>query len=298
MVAAERDGGAKEKMTKGQKNAVKEWLYITAGILIMTAGIYFFKFPNHFSTGGVTGIAIVLGHYIPSVTPATLVTIINILLLALGFAVLGKSFGIRTVYASLLMSGTLQLLEAVFPMDAPMTSQPLVELLFAVGLPAVGSAILFNLDASSGGTDILAMILKKHTALNIGVALLCSDIIITISACFAFGMETGLFSILGLIVKSLFMDLVTDNLMTKKCFQIITSDPDPIERFITATLHRGATRLQGEGVYTHEGKSVLLTVVSRHEAVLLRNFIRRQDPAAFMIITSSTEIIGKGFRGV
>ena len=285
-------------MTKGQKNAVKEWLYITAGILIMTAGIYFFKFPNHFSTGGVTGIAIVLGHYIPSVTPATLVTIINILLLALGFAVLGKSFGIRTVYASLLMSGTLQLLEAVFPMDAPMTSQPLVELLFAVGLPAVGSAILFNLDASSGGTDILAMILKKHTALNIGVALLCSDIIITISACFAFGMETGLFSILGLIVKSLFMDLVTDNLMTKKCFQIITSDPDPIERFITATLHRGATRLQGEGVYTHEGKSVLLTVVSRHEAVLLRNFIRRQDPAAFMIITSSTEIIGKGFRGV
>ena len=109
----------------------------------------------------------------------------------LGFAVLGKSFGIRTVYASLLMSGTLQLLEILCPMRAPMTTQPLVELLFAVGLPAVGSAILFNLDASSGGTDILAMILRKYTALNIGIALLCSDIIITVSACFAFGMETG-----------------------------------------------------------------------------------------------------------
>ncbi len=286
------------KMTKAQQKNIREWICITAGILIMSAGIYFFKFPNHFSTGGVTGIAIVLGHYIPSITPGTLVTIINVALLILGFAVLGRSFGIRTVYASLLMSGTLQLLEVICPLEAPMTSQPLVELMFAVGLPAVGSAILFNLDASSGGTDILAMILRKYTALNIGVALLCSDIIITVSACFAFGMETGLFSILGLIIKSLFMDLVLDNLKTKKCFQIITSDPEPIAEYITGTLHRGATRLQGEGAYTHEGKSVLLAVVSRHEAVQLRNYIRSIDPAAFMIITSSTEIIGKGFRGV
>ena len=107
-----------------------------------------------------------------------------------------------------------------------------------------------------------------------------------------------MFSILGLIIKSLFMDVVMDNLKTKKCFQIITSVPEPIEQFITKTIHRGATRLPGEGVYTHEGKMVLLTVVSRHEAVLLRNFIRQQDPGAFMIITSSTEIIGKGFRGI
>ena len=281
-----------------KQNPLREWLLITAGILILTVGVYFFKFPNHFSTGGVTGIAIVLGHYIPSITPGTLVTIINVLLLVVGFAVFGKSFGIRTVYASLLMSGTLQLLEAIIPLDQPMTSQPLVELMFAVGLPAVGSAILFNLDASSGGTDIIAMILRKYTSLNIGIALLCSDIIITVSACFAFGMETGLFSVLGLIIKSLFMDVVMDNLMIKKCFQIITSAPQPIEDFITGTLHRGATQLHGEGVYSHEGKTILLTVVSRHEAVLLRNFIRKNDPSAFLIITSSTEIIGKGFRGV
>ena len=112
-------------MTKEQRKTAREWLYITAGILIMSAGIYFFKFPNHFSTGGVTGIAIVLGHYIPSITPGTLVTIINVALLILGFAVIGKSFGIRTVYASLLMSGTLQLLEVICPLDAPLTSQPL-----------------------------------------------------------------------------------------------------------------------------------------------------------------------------
>ena len=283
---------------KKWQGTVKEWLMITAGILIMTAGIYFFKFPNHFSTGGVTGISIVLGHYIPSMTPATFVTVINVLLLIIGFLVFGKSFGIRTVYASLLMSGVLRLLEILCPMDAPMTSQPLVELLFAVGLPAVGSAILFNLDASSGGTDIIAMILRKYTSLNIGLALLCTDTVITVSACFAFGMETGLFSVLGLIIKALFVDVVMDNLRVKKCFQIITSDPEPIEDFITRNLHRGATQLHGEGVYTHEGKTVLMTVVSRHEAIQLRNFIRERDPGAFMIITSSTEIIGNGFRGV
>ena len=283
---------------KSKRNSVKEWLMITVGILVMSAGIYFFKFPNHFSTGGVTGISIVLGHYIPSMTPATFVTVINVSLLILGFLVFGRSFGIRTVYASLLMSGVLQLLEIVCPLDVPMASQPLLELMFAVGLPAVGSAILFNLDASSGGTDIVAMILRKYTSLNIGIALLCTDTVITLSACVAFGMETGLFSVLGLIVKALFVDLVMDNLQVKKCFQIITSDPDPIESYITKDLHRGATRLHGEGVYTHEGKTVLMTVVSRHEAVKLRNFIKSSDPGAFMIITSSTEIIGNGFRGV
>ena len=283
---------------KAHRGTIREWLCITAGIMIMTAGIYFFKFPNHFSTGGVTGIAIVLGHYIPSMTPGTFVTVINVLLLLLGFAVFGRSFGVRTVYTSLLMSGLLRLLEIVCPMEAPMTNQPLVELLFAVGLPAVGSAILFNMNASSGGTDIIAMILKKHTSLNIGLALLCSDTIITLSACVAFGMETGLFSVLGLIIKALFVDLVMDNLRVKKCFQIITSHPEPIEEYIMKELHRGATQLHGEGVFTHEGKTVLLTVVSRHEAVLLRDFIKENDPGAFMIITSSTEIIGNGFRGV
>ncbi len=285
-------------MSGKTRNSLKEWSLVTLGVVIMTVGIYFFKFPNHFSTGGVTGISIVLGHYIPSMTPATFVSVINIALLLAGFLVLGRSFGVRTAYASLLMSGLLKLLEAVLPMDKPMTGQPLMELMFAVGLPAVGSALLFNMDASSGGTDIVAMILRKYTSLNIGIALLCSDTIITLSACAAFGMETGLFSLLGLIIKSLFIDVVTDNLRIQKCFHIITSHPEPLEEYITGVLHRGATRLHGEGVYTHDGKTILLTAVSRHQAVQLRNFIHQEDPGAFLIITTSTEIIGKGFRGM
>ena len=285
-------------MRKDIGKNLKEWCLITLGVIIMTVGIYFFKFPNHFSTGGVTGIAVVLGHYVPELTPGTFVSIINILLLLIGFLVLGKSFGIRTAYASLLMSGLIQLLEILMPMDRPLTTQPLMELMFAVGLPAVGSALLFNLDASSGGTDIVAMILRKYTSLNIGIALLCSDTVITLAACAAFGMETGLFSVLGLIIKSLFIDVVADNLRIQKCFHIITSHPERLEKYITEDLHRGATRLHGEGVYTHDGKTILLTAVNRHQAVLLRNYIHQEDPAAFLIITTSTEIIGKGFRGV
>ena len=181
---------------------VKEYALLTLGTVIMTLGIYFFKFPNHFSTGGVSGMAVILSHYIPNFTNGDFVMMINVLLLIVGYIVLGKGFGGRTTYVSLLMSGLTWGLERIIPMNAPMTSQPLMELIFAVSLPAVGSAILFNLDASSGGTDIVAMILRKYTSLNIGRALMCSDLIITLMACVAFGMETGLFCILGLVIRA------------------------------------------------------------------------------------------------
>lgn len=277
---------------------VKEWAMLTLSTLLMALGIYFFKFTNNFSTGGVSGLAVILGHYFPAVTPGDFVMVINVLLLLLGFAVFGKGFGFKTAYISLLMSGTIWVLERVMPMSAPMTSQPFLELIFAVALPAVGSAIMFNYDASSGGTDIVAMVLRKFTSLNIGNALLCSDLIITLMACVAFGMETGLFSVLGLVIKSLLVDMVLENIKTHKYFHIITTHPTEIEDFITRTLHRGATEIHGEGAYTHEGRTVMMTVVNRREAILLRKYVKTVDPRAFVLIMNTSEIVGKGFRGV
>lgn len=276
---------------------VKEYALLTLGTVIMTLGIYFFKFPNHFSTGGVSGMAVILSHYIPNFTNGDFVMMINVLLLIVGYVVLGKGFGGRTTYVSLLMSGLTWGLERIIPMNAPMTSQPLMELIFAVSLPAVGSAILFNLDASSGGTDIVAMILRKYTSLNIGRALMCSDLIITLMACVAFGMETGLFCILGLVIKSLLVDMVLENINTHKYFHIITTKPREIEQYITNVLKRGATELHGEGAYTHEGRTVLMTVMKRHEAIMLRKYVKMVDPHAFVLIMNTGEIIGKGFRG-
>ena len=275
----------------------KEYVLLTLGTVIMAVGTYFFKFPNNFSTGGVTGLAVVLARYFPMISRADFMMIFNVALLGLGVAVFGKSFAGKTVYVSLLMSAVTWLMERMIPMAAPMTNQPLLELVFAVSLPAIGSAILFNLDASSGGTDIVAMVLRKYTSLDIGKALICSDLVITLAACVAFGMETGLFSILGLVMKSLLVDMVLENINTHKYFHIITTKPQAIEEFITSTLHRGATELHGEGAYTHEGRTVLLTVMNRHEAVLLRRYVRQVDPGAFVLIINTGEIVGKGFRG-
>ena len=110
-------------------------------------------------------------------------------------------------------------------------------------------------------------------------------------------METGLFCVLGLIIKSVMVDMVLENINTHKCFHIITTKPEKIVEYITVALKRGATELHGEGAYTHEGRTVLLTVVNRREAVLLRREVKRVDPGAFLLITNTGEIIGKGFRG-
>lgn len=278
-------------------NALRDYALLTLGALLIAFGVYFFKFPNHFSTGGVSGISIILNRYFPAVSSGTFMFIINQLLLGVGFLVFGRGFGLRTAYCSLVMSGVAWALEAIVPMNAPMTHQPLLELIFAVTLPAIGSAILFNLEASSGGTDVVAMILKRYTSFNIGISLLCADFLITVMACVAFGMETGLFSIFGLMIKSVVVDLVLENIKIHKCFQIITNKPEPIIRFIVEDLHRGATNLCGEGAYTHENKTVILTVVNRAQAVKLRNHAKTVDPACFILITNTGEIIGKGFRG-
>ena len=220
------------------------------------------------------------------------------MLLIIGAIFLGKGFGAKTAYSALVSSGLTLLLEKLFPMTAPMTSQPVLELMFAVGLPAVGSAILFNVDASSGGTDIIAMLVKKYSHMNIGLALAMADLLVAIGACFTFGMETGLFSLFGLFLKSYMVDAVMDNLRTYKVFQIITDNPDPICKVIMENLHHSATVMDGRGSFTHEDRKVIMTVINRSQAIRLQLFVRATDPHSFIAITSSSEIVGKGFRGM
>ena len=280
------------------RETLRDYLLLTIGTTLVAIGVYFFKFPNNFSTGGVSGISIILGRLFPSMTPGAFVFVINQALLLLGFVVFGCSFGVRTAYVSLLLSCITWGLEYVLPLSQPMTDETLLELVFSVAFPAIGSAILFNMQASSGGTDIVAMILKKYTSLNIGNALLCVDISITVLAGVVFGVETGLFCVLGLALKSVMVDMVLENIKVHKAFQIITSKPDEILDYITNDLKRGATRIEGEGAYTHENKAIILTVVNRAQAVKLRQHAKRVDTQSFILITNTTEIIGKGFRGV
>jgi len=279
------------------KTKAKEFLLITIGILLIAVGVYFFKFPNNFSIGGVSGLAILLSSIFgDSISSGTIILVINLLLLVVGYAFLGKSFGNRTAYGSMLLSLSLLLLEKIVPMDAPMTTEPVLELAFAVGLPAVGAAILFNIGASSGGTDIIAMLLKKYTNLEIGRSLLLTDLLLTLSAFLVFNIQTGLLSLLGLLLKSSFVDTIIENLNLNKYFTIICDNPKPISNYILNTLHRSATIFDAKGAYSDTDRKIILTVMNRSQAIHLRKFIKEAEPHAFILITNTSEIIGRGFR--
>lgn len=276
---------------------VKNFLLLNWSTLIVVVGVYFFKFPNNFSFGGVTGVAVVLGKLSGGVlTPSAVTFLLNMVLLGLGFLFLGKGFGVMTAYASVLLSVGLSVCEALFPLTAPLTDEPMLELAFAIFLPAYGAAILFNIGASSGGTDIIAMILKKYTSVDIGMALLYTDLLITLAACLVFDVKTGLFSLLGLMAKSFVIDSVIENINLRKYFNVVCSNPVPICDYIVKELGRSATLCAATGAYSHDNRSVILTAMNRAQAVKLRQYIKTVEPQAFILITNTSEIIGKGFQ--
>ena len=171
-------------------NILKEYTALTLATCVMNIGIYVFKFPNNFSFGGVSGLSVVLSSAF-GVSASGCNLVINMLLILLGFLFLGRTFGIKTVYVSVLSSVGLSLMERFFPMNAPVTDQPMLELIFAILLPALASAVLFNMDASGGGTDILAMILKKYSSVDIGVGLFVVDLAVTVSAFLCSALRQG-----------------------------------------------------------------------------------------------------------
>lgn len=285
----------------GMQQKTKQWLYefwiLNFGTLVTAIGSYFFKFPNNFSTGGVTGISVVLTHYFPTMSNGTIVSAINIALLVLGLILLGKGFGFKTFYVTIAFSAMLKIMEVIWPMTQPLTDQPFMELLLGVFLPAWGSAMLFNIGSSTGGTDIIAMIVKKYFKCHIGRALLVVDFFITLMTFVAFGPETGLFSMVGLVIRSFAVDFFLESMNTYKYFTIITDKPQEIYSYITDVLHRGATIYQAEGLYQHKDKTVILTAQDKKQAIHLQEVIRQKDPHAFVLVTNTSEVIGKGFRG-
>ncbi len=276
------------------------WL-MTLGTILMSVGIYFFKFPNNFSTGGVSGISVLLGKISPVLSAGSFVLIINVTLLLIGFIFVGKEFGIKTVYCSLLMSVLIYILEWCCPLSAPLTSQPFLELVFAIFLPATGSAILFNLGASTGGTDIVAMLIKKYADINISKALFCADFIIVMLVFIVFGIETWLFSLLGFLAKVFLVNNMLESFNMSKYCTVICAPvyADSISEYITKTLRKSATRSDAyNGVYEHEPKTIFLTALTRKQAMLLKNYVKSIDNKAFVVMSNTSEIIGKGFREV
>ena len=282
---------------------VRQYVEMTIGIIMMAVGVYFFKIPNGFSTGGVSGIATVLGEVFSEkqlgfLTPGTIIIILNVLLLLLGYLFLGRSFGIKTVYCSLVYSAIVWMLERVLPLSASLTKQPFMELIYGIMLNGIGSGLIFHAEGSSGGTDILALILKKYTSLNVGKALLCFDTLIAASSFFVFGLTAGLFSILGLFLKAFLVDTVIESMNVCKSFTIVTTHADEIVKYIIEDMKHSATEAEARGAYTGEPKTLIFTSCKRIEAVRLKKKIYEIDPNAFVTVQSTSEIIGRGFRSV
>jgi uncharacterized membrane-anchored protein YitT (DUF2179 family) len=275
---------------------IKDLMITNLGLLFVAVGICLFKIPNKFVLGGVSGLAIVLEYFFKNAPIGLIMLIINILLVGVGLAIVGFDFGTRTLYSSVTLSIMVWILQVLFPLNHTLTKQPLLELLYAILLPAIGTAIVFNQGSSTGGTDVLARILTKFTHIHVGKTLLIIDFFITLFAWFIFGIEIGMFCTFGLVIKAFLIDMVIEGLNLGKQVVIVSNKAVLIKEFIINNLKRGATVHIAEGGYSNEPKHVITTVVNRHQAIMLRTFVKNNDPQAFVTITNTSEIIGKGFR--
>lgn len=277
---------------------IKNFLIMTLSITIMAIGVYYFKFPNNFTFGGVTGAAVVFAKITP-LSASMFSTIVNMLLLAVGFFFLGKGFAIKTTYATILLSVELLVLEKLDPLTHPLSNEPMLELIFAIALPAIASALLFYVGASSGGTDVIAMIVKKYAHVeNIGMALFLTDLVMIIIACFVFDIKTALYSFVGLVVKSFMIDAIIENIMLRKSIMLICDDKDVICDYITNTLEKSATYVETRGAYTGERNYIVFSTLTKKQAVELRSFIHQNKLHAFMSVMSTSEVFGKGFSSL
>lgn len=277
---------------------VSYFLALNLGLAILAAGIHFFKSPNHFAMGGTSGLSIIAATLWPQLPVGVFMFLVNAVLVLVGLAFLGaKSMGI-TIYSSFALSTYVTAMEWLWPMTKPFTEDTMLELCFAVILPAAGSAIVFNIGASSGGTDILAMVLAKKSSLEIGKALLFSDFFIALFAGGLYGVRIGLYCVLGLLVKAFLVDSAIESINVRKQVTIVSKNADDICKYIIEELQRGATVYLAQGAFTGADERVVTTVLGRRQAMLLRNYLRRTDPHAFITIVNSSETIGKGFRAL
>lgn len=271
-----------------------QYLLMILGAFLLALGTHFFKYPNHFVMGGVEGVSVIVTEF-SKLSAARLTFIMNMALLVLGFIFFGKKFLLRTGVVSIANSFLLLLFEKYFYIAKPLTENKFLEMVMAAVLYALGQAILFNFSASSGGTDIIAMILKKYTSIDIGKSVMLVNVAITISSLGLFSWEVGLLSLLGLFAKGYLIDIFINGFNEGKFFIIITDKPEEIGSFIKVKLNRSATVINGKGLYQGKDKTVFLCVTNNSESALFKSIVKSIDPNCFITILNTSSVIGKGF---
>jgi len=275
----------------------KEYMIITLGIVLVAISVEYFFAPNKIAAGGVTGAAIVINAISPSLSVGLITLVLNVVLFVVAFAFVDGNFGVKTIYASLGLSIAIWVIEK-FLSPTAITDDLIMATVFGTLISAIGMAFVFNENASTGGTDILAKILNKFFHLDIGKSLLIVDFIITLAGAKIFGIDIGLYSMLSVILLGLVVDRLIEGFNVCKSVFIISKKNDEISKYIIYTLERGCTFLNGVGAYTGESNDILYAVISRNQFIKLKKVIKEIDPLAFITVGEVHEVLGEGFKDI
>ncbi|MDV4152509.1 YitT family protein [Clostridium sp. AL.422] len=273
---------------------LKEYFLATVGVTIAAFGLEYFFFPLDIAAGGVSGLALAINQLI-DIDPSILVFIFNIILFVLAFFLIGGSFGAKSIYSTIMMSVMMWVFENFFNPRA-ITDNFVLACVFGSAVLALGNAITFYQDASTGGTSIIAKIINKYFHLPIGQGLLLADCTVTLLAVYSFGVEKGLFGLLSAILIGILVDKFIDGINPVKQVFIITNKEKLIVNFINNDINRGCTILSGKGGYSNENMTVIYTVLSSRQFITLKQFIKTNNPEAFLTVSESTEALGEGFK--
>ncbi|PKK39741.1 hypothetical protein ABB02_01082 [Clostridiaceae bacterium JG1575] len=282
---------------KNKKAALKDYIMIALGCILVAIALHFFYFPANLAAGGISGLAIILEELLPFISKANYVLVLNIVFFIIGFIFLGGKFGAKTIFASFFMAGVLEVLHLTVG-DVALTKDIFLNTFYGTLLAAVGMVMVFNYGGSTGGTDIIAKILNKYFHSDLGKSLLVVDFVITLGGFMVFGPEVGLYSLLSVLINGNLIDRLMDGTKTAKEIMIISKEHDAIRKFILQKLDRSCTLLKGYGGYTKADTEVVYVVLNRRDYISLRQFIREVDPRAFVSVNEVREVLGEGYQDI
>ena len=271
------------------KGFIKEVLVMTLADAITAIAVYFFLVPSHTSISSISGLGIVLTHFIP--LPLSVITMaFNVILLIIGFILCGKEFGAKTVYTSVMLPVFLGIFEKIFPDFTSLTGSQELDVICYVLVVSVGLAMLFNMNASSGGLDIVAKIMNKYLHMDLGRAMSLSGMCVALSAAFVYDKKTVVLSILGTYFNGIVLDhfIFDHNIKRRVC--IITEKEEELRNFILNDLHSGATIYESIGAYNMQKRNEIITIVDKNEYQKLMNYMNHEDPKAFITVYHVSDI--------
>lgn len=271
------------------KRIIKEYSVITFGIVLAAVAIYFFMLPSHIVIGSGTALAMMLNTFIP-LPVSSISLILNMLLLTIGFLLVGPEFGGKTVYASVLLPIILAVFEKAFPNFQSLTEDPFLDMICYILICGLGMAILFSKNASAGGLDIVAKIMSVYMNIGLGHAVSISGVVVALSSVFFYDTKTVVLSVLGTFFSGIIVERLIFGLNIKRRVCIISEHLETIVNYILGELHSGATLNEIIGAYDRKPKREVITIVDQNEYRMLMDFVKKTDPQAFITVYSVNEM--------